>query len=47
MEFPDLLGTREEKTQHRAALDAVQWLLKSLDTKASQITEPPARRRSR
>jgi len=50
MEFADLLGVKEEQVQHRAALDAVQWLLESLDakaTKASMPTEPAARRRSR
>ncbi|MEO8806763.1 MAG: helix-turn-helix domain-containing protein [Burkholderiaceae bacterium] len=50
MEFADLLGVKEEQVQHRAALDAVQWLLESLDakaTKATKATEPAARRRSR
>lgn len=31
MEFADLLGVKEEHVQHRAALDAMQWLLQSLD----------------
>jgi len=44
MEFADLLGAKEEQVQHRAALDAVQWLLESLDAKAA---EPAAARRSR
>jgi hypothetical protein len=35
MEFADLLGVKEEQSQHRAALDAVQWLLESLDAKAA------------
>lgn len=47
MEFADLLGVKEEQIQHRAALDAVQWLLESLDAKASQTTAPAAHRRSR
>jgi AcrR family transcriptional regulator len=53
MEFADLLGVKEEQLQHRAALDAVQWLLKALDAKAAQAAEtaahaaPHARRRSR
>jgi AcrR family transcriptional regulator len=47
MEFADLLGVKEEQAQHRAALDAVQWLLESLDAKANKATEPAARRRSR
>lgn len=47
MEFADLLGVKEEQVQHRAALDAVQWLLESLDAKASQASAPAARRRSR
>ncbi|HSB99396.1 MAG TPA: hypothetical protein VLE45_05725, partial [Burkholderiaceae bacterium] len=36
MEFADLLGVGEERVQHRAALDAVQWLLQSLDARARQ-----------
>jgi len=47
MEFIDLLGVKEEQPQHRAALDAVQWLLESLDAKVAQSAEPAARRRSR
>ena len=53
MEFADLLGVKEEQVQHHAALDAVEWLLKSLDAKAAQATpaaeapQPAARRRSR
>ncbi len=46
MEFADLLGVKEEQAQHRTALDAVQWLLESLDAKATRVTEPAARRRS-
>ena len=45
MEFVDLLGVKEEKAQHRAALDAVQWMLEALDAKAAAPTAP--RRRSR
>jgi AcrR family transcriptional regulator len=49
MEFADLLGVKEEQAEHRAALDAVQWLLEWLDAKGTRIAEPePAlRRRSR
>ncbi len=50
MEFADLLGVKEEQVQHRAALDAVQWLLEKLDAKAANATktpEPALRRRSR
>jgi AcrR family transcriptional regulator len=36
MEFADLLGVKEEQAQHRAALDAVQWLLESLDAKRAE-----------
>jgi len=34
MEFAVLLGVNEEQLQHRAALDAVQWLLQALDDQA-------------
>jgi AcrR family transcriptional regulator len=44
MEFADLLGAKEEHTQHRAALDAVQSLLESLDARARK---PAARARRR
>jgi AcrR family transcriptional regulator len=50
MEFADLLGVKEEQVQHRAALDAVQWLLEMLDAKAAnaaKIPEPAVRRRGR
>ena len=46
MEFSDLLGVKEEDMQHRAALDAVQWLLKWLDAQAGNATPPDPRRRS-
>ncbi|MDB5828354.1 MAG: TetR/AcrR family transcriptional regulator [Variovorax sp.] len=36
MEFADLLGVKEENVEHRAALDAVQWLLESLDARAAR-----------
>jgi AcrR family transcriptional regulator len=45
MEFADLLGVKEEDAQHRAALDAVQTLLESLDAKSVRAAEP--RRRNR
>lgn len=35
MEFADLLGVPEEREQHRAALDAMQWLLESLEARAN------------
>jgi AcrR family transcriptional regulator len=44
MEFADLLGVKEEQLQHRAALDAVQALLESLDARAAR---PVARKRAR
>lgn len=47
MEFADLLGVKEEQLQHRAALDAVQWLLESLDAKAKKAAASAARSRSR
>ena len=47
MEFADLLGVKEEQAQHRAALDAVQWLLESLDAKAARAAQPAVRGRSR
>jgi AcrR family transcriptional regulator len=36
MEFADLLGVKEEHTQHRAALDAVEGLLAQLDQRAEK-----------
>jgi len=47
METADLLGAKEEQAQHRAALDAVQWLLEALDAKAAEAAKPAARKRSR
>lgn len=47
MEFADLLGVKEEQVQHRAALDAVQWLLESLDAQTGKLAAPAAHRRSR
>lgn len=44
MEFADLLGVKEEQVQHRAALDAMQWLLESLDARAGK-NPASARRR--
>lgn len=44
MEFGDLLGVKEEQIQHRAALDAVQWLLESLDARAKK-SAPRVRKR--
>jgi AcrR family transcriptional regulator len=34
MEFSDLLGAKEQRAQHQAALDAMQGLLESLDARA-------------
>lgn len=36
MEFVDLIGTRQEHAQHRAALDAMQQLLQQLDARRRQ-----------
>lgn len=47
MEFADLLGVKEEDAQHRAALDAVQSLLESLDRQADRVVEPVSRRKVR
>ncbi|MEO8057063.1 MAG: helix-turn-helix domain-containing protein [Burkholderiales bacterium] len=44
MEFADLLQVKDEKLGHRAALDAVQWLLESLDARVAKL---PARARKR
>ncbi len=40
MEFIDLLGVKDERAQHRAALDAVQCLLESLDANPSLSSSP-------
>jgi len=45
MEFADLLGVKQEQIQHRAALDAIQWLLESLDAKGAEGAKPAVRRR--
>ena len=37
MEFANMLDVKEERDQHRAALDAVEWLLKSLDDKVAKM----------
>lgn len=47
MEFADLLGVKEESLAHGAALDAVQWLLQSLDAKLAEPSVPTRRPRSR
>jgi AcrR family transcriptional regulator len=48
MEFTDLLGVAEERARHRAALDAMQWLLESLDAQmAAAPTHEAATRRRR
>jgi AcrR family transcriptional regulator len=47
MEFTDLLSVEDERARHRAALDAMQWLLESLDAQmaAAPAHEATARRR--
>jgi len=40
MEFADLLGVKNEQITHRDALDAVQWLLETLDARAAQAVPP-------
>jgi AcrR family transcriptional regulator len=45
MEFADLLDVKEERAQHRAALDAVQTLLESLDARAERPLAPKRIRR--
>jgi len=40
MEFADLLGVKEEQLTHRAALDAMQWLLESLDARTAALAAP-------
>ena len=47
MEFADLLGVKEESLAHHAALDAVQWLLQSLDEKLAERSAPARRTRRR
>jgi AcrR family transcriptional regulator len=42
MEFSDLLEVKEERVQHRAALDAMQQLLEALD---ARVQKRPKRRR--
>ena len=44
MEFADLLGAREDRAPHRAALDAMQQLLERLDRTTGRNAGPPARR---
>jgi AcrR family transcriptional regulator len=43
MEFADLLGVKEEQLTHRAALDAVQWVLESLDARIAAASPKTAR----
>jgi AcrR family transcriptional regulator len=47
MEFADLLGVKEEQLTHRAALDAVQWLLESLDARAAAAAVKAERKPAR
>ena len=44
MEFADLLGVKEEQLTHRAALDAVQVLLESLDARSATAARKPVRK---
>ena len=44
MEFADLLGVKEEQLTHRAALDAVQWLLEALDARMGAAPRKSARK---
>jgi AcrR family transcriptional regulator len=49
MEFADLIGAREERVPHQAALDAMQRLLEALDAKVRKTAttaERSARRRA-
>jgi hypothetical protein len=45
MEFADLLDVKDERVRHRAALDAMQWLLESLDARASTRSAGARKRR--
>jgi AcrR family transcriptional regulator len=47
MEFADLLGVKEDKIAHKATLDAMQWLLESLDARAAAEPAPRPRTRKR
>ena len=44
MEFADLLGVKEEQVTHRAALDALQTLLESLDARCAAVPRSAARK---
>ncbi|MEP7380199.1 MAG: helix-turn-helix domain-containing protein [Gemmatimonadota bacterium] len=46
MEFADLLEVKAERAQHRAALDAVGWLLESLDARVSKDATLPVAKRA-
>ncbi len=45
MEFADLLGTPEEQTQHRVALDAMEKLLETVDQCVRDASRAPKRKR--
>jgi len=47
MEFADLLGVKEEQVTHRAALDALQALLESLDARCAAVPHGAARKPGR
>lgn len=47
MEFANLLDVKEEQARHRAALDAVGWLLESLDVKVARAKALPDRKGSK
>jgi len=46
MEFADLLGVNEDQVTHRAALDAMQWLLEALDARIGSAPRKATARRS-
>ena len=45
MEFSDLLGAREDRARHQAALDAVEKLLQDLDSRVRKQARAGARRK--
>jgi AcrR family transcriptional regulator len=47
MEFADLLGVKDEQVTHRAALDALQTLLQSLDARIAAVPQGTTRKPGR
>jgi len=45
MEFADLIGGREERARHQAALDAMEHLLEDLDARVRAAARPARRRK--